>query len=114
MEDAQFFAAAVDINGKQVGLESNAAAEILNGPFLKCIDGPDYVKAILKWLYSPQVMTPIGPRMISKKFAKYEGEYYAYQGTGAVWPHANGIIAKDSETTGVSIGPLMTLESGER
>ncbi len=94
MEESQFFAAAVDINGKQVALESNAAAEILNGPFLTTTDGPDYVRAILKWLYDPKVMTPAGPRMISRKFDSFEGDYYAYQGTGAVWPHANGIIAK--------------------
>lgn len=94
MEDAQFFAAAVDLSGQQVGLESSAGAEILNGPLLKFADGPDYVRAILKWLYSPQVMTPIGPRMISRRFDEYEGEYYSYQGTGAVWPVVNGIIAK--------------------
>jgi hypothetical protein len=94
MEDSQFFAAAVDQNGKQVALESNAAAEILNGPFLKTKEGPEFVEAIVKWLYSEQVMTPIGPRMISQKFNRFEGDYYAYQGTGAVWPHANGIIAK--------------------
>jgi hypothetical protein len=94
MEESQFFAAAVDINGRQVALESSAAAEILNGPFLKTDDGPDYVKAITKWLYDPNVMTPAGPRMLSRKFDKYEGEYYAYQGTGSVWIHASGIIAK--------------------
>lgn len=95
MEGAQFFAAAVDKNNKQVALESNAAAEILNGPFLKDLkNGPDFVRGILKWLYGPSVMTPVGPRMISRKFERFEGEYYAYQGTGAVWPHASGIIAK--------------------
>jgi hypothetical protein len=94
MEGAHYFAAAVDGRGQTVCLESNAAAEMLNGPFLKRDDGPEYVKAILRWLYSPQVMTPIGPRMISRKFDDYEGVYYAYQGTGTVWPHVNGIIAK--------------------
>lgn len=94
MEDAQFFAAAVDASGGQVALESNAAAEILNGPFLKKDDGPDYVRAVVKWLYGPQVMTPVGPRMVSRNFDRFEREYYAYQGTGTVWPHANGIIAK--------------------
>jgi hypothetical protein len=95
MEEAGIYAAAVDIQGKQVKLESNAAAEILNGPFLKRLpDGPDIVRSIIKWLYSEQVMTPVGPRMLHEKFSKFEGDYYAYQGTGAVWPHANGIIAK--------------------
>jgi glycogen debranching enzyme len=93
-EDAQFFAAAVDVNGKQITLESTAAAELLNGPFLKTKDGPDYVASIMRWLNSPDVLTPIGPRMISRKFAPFEGEYYSYQGTGAVWTHVNGIIAK--------------------
>jgi hypothetical protein len=94
MEESQFFASAVDIDGRQVKLESNAAAELLNGPFLQGNNGPDYVKAILKWLYDPRVMTPAGPRMLSRKYENYEGEYYAYQGSGAVWTHANGIIAK--------------------
>jgi len=94
METSQFFAAAVDAEGNQVALESNAAAEMLNGPFLKNDAGPDYVQAILQWLYDPSVMTPVGPRMLSRKFDRFEGDYYAYQGTGAVWPYANGIIAK--------------------
>lgn len=96
MEDAGIFAAAIDEHGKQVALESNAAAETLNNHnFLQRLpNNVDIVRAIMRWIYSDGVMTPIGPRMMHKKFAKYEGEYYAYQGSGAGWPHANGIIAK--------------------
>lgn len=94
MEDAQFFAAAIDEQGRQVRLESNAAAELLNGPFLDVANGPEYVRSLVKWLYGQEVMTPIGPRMLSQKFDRFEGDYYAYQGSGAVWPYVNGLIAK--------------------
>jgi hypothetical protein len=46
------------------------------------------------WLYSDEVMTPIGPRMLSLRHAAVEGDYYPYQGSGAVWSVTNGIIAK--------------------
>lgn len=95
MPDQNTFAAAVDQNGRQVQLESTAAVEVLNGPFLKDYpNGIDIVRGLVRWLYSDGVMTPIGPRMMHKKFGKFEGDYYAYQGSGAVWPHVNGIITK--------------------
>jgi glycogen debranching enzyme len=95
MDDVSFFAAAVGRSQRLLRLESTAGAEVLNGPFLKdIVDGPDIVAAITRWLYSDGVMTSIGPRMLHKKFGRFEGDYYAYQGSGAVWPYANGVIAK--------------------
>ena len=94
IEDWQMFCPAVDRRGP-VALHSTAAAELLNGPFLDDIpDAPDYVRTIVEWLYSPAVMTPIGPRMLSLCHAADEGDYYGYQGTGAVWSVTNGIVAK--------------------
>ena len=94
IEDWQMFCPAVDRRGP-VALHSTAAAELLNGPFLDDLpDAPDYVRTIVEWLYSPAVMTPIGPRMLSLRHAANEGDYYSYQGTGAVWSVTNGIIAK--------------------
>ena len=88
------YATAVDLHNQPVNLEGTAALEPLNGPFLHFADGPDYVRALVEWLYCDDVMTPIGPRMISRKFERFEGEYYAYQGTGTVWPYVNGVIAR--------------------
>jgi hypothetical protein len=93
MWNGSFFAAAFDKDGP-VWLESNAVLEMLEGTFFEALtDAPDYIRALTNWLYSPKVMTPVGPRMISLDFADLEGDYYAYQGTGAVWPHVNAITA---------------------
>lgn len=95
MESSETFAAAIDKSGNQIQLESTAALETLNSGFLHGIEnGPDIVRCLARWLYSPDVMTPVGPRMLHAKHGKYEGEYYAYQGSGAVWANVNGYIAR--------------------
>jgi hypothetical protein len=94
MPESGLFAAAIDSDGTQVKLKSTAMAELLNSDFLKVPEGPSYVRAIVKWLYSKDVMTAAGPRMLSREHAAYEGDYYPYQGTGAVWPYVNGVIAE--------------------
>jgi glycogen debranching enzyme len=57
---------------------------------------------MVDWLYSAEVMTPIGPRMLSLRHAADEGDYYGYQGSGAVWSVTNGIIAKGLGHRGLS------------
>lgn len=94
MPDSKLFAAAIDGDGEQVRLKSTAMLELLNSSFLKVPEGPEYVRSLVKWLYSPEVMTAVGPRMLSLEHDMYEGEFYSYQGTGAVWPVVNGIVAK--------------------
>jgi glycogen debranching enzyme len=105
MDDVGIYAAAVDAAGDQVKLESNAALEAaLSEELLKGRkDAPDVVISHMKWLYSEDVMTPVGPRMLHRKFGRFEegGEYYAYQGSGAVWPHATFIIAQGARRWGL-------------
>ena len=93
-DERGLFVPAIDRHGP-VMLESNAQCELLNGPFFDGLaEGPDYIRALVRWLYSPSVMTMIGPRMVSLKDAEPEGEYYAYQLTGAVWGVTTGIITE--------------------
>ena len=93
MEKTNFFAAAIDRHG-QVDMISSAVFETLNGPFFEDLkDGPAYVETLVKKLYSPDFMTAIGTRMTSLEHRQLEGEYYAYQGSGAVWYVTNGIVA---------------------
>jgi glycogen debranching enzyme len=88
-----FFAAAIDKNGP-IETASSAVFEMLNGPFFENLkDGPEYVEAIVMRLYHPDFMTAIGPRMISLEHSHLEGDYYAYQGSGAVWGVTDGIVA---------------------
>ncbi len=95
MDDLRFFCPAIDKAG-QVRLESNAALELLNGPFFRDVaEGPDLISALVLWGFDPEnVLTPIGPRMISVKHSANEGLYYGYQSTGAVWSVTDGIFAK--------------------
>ena len=88
-----FFAAAIDTHGP-IETASSAVFEMLDGPFFDGLaDGPEYVKAIVTRLYQPDFMTAIGPRMVSLEHSGLEGDYYAYQGSGAVWGVTNGIVA---------------------
>ncbi len=97
-----FFAAAYDADGP-VNMPSSAAFELLNGPFLQDLpDGPDYVRQLVNRLYQPDFMTAIGVRMISLDYAHHEGDYYAYQGSGAVWGVTTGIIENGLRKHGLS------------
>lgn len=102
MDDLRFFAPAIDKAG-QVRLESNAALELLNGPFFEGVaDTPDLISALVLWGFDPEnVLTPIGPRMISTKHSPNEGPYYGYQSTGAVWSVTDGIFAKGLRRQGL-------------
>ncbi|RYF27650.1 MAG: hypothetical protein EOO17_05905 [Chloroflexi bacterium] len=95
MPQHSFFAAAIDRYG-QVDMLSSAVFELLDSPFfLGLKEGNEHVENLVRSLYDEDTfMTPIGARMVSLEQAYLEGDsYYAYQGSGAVWPVTTGIIA---------------------
>lgn len=111
MEDSSFFGVSCDKDGLS-RLETVSALEVLNGTFLKGDkDAPDYVRALVRWAYSPEVLTPVGPVMTSRKFQPIWGEYLAYQGPGAVWPVRTDTVVSGFENWGLS---LLVREMGGR
>ena len=99
-----FFAAAIDRYG-QVDMLSSAVFELLDSPFfLELKEGNEHVENLVRALYNQDTfMTPIGARMVSLEQTYLEGvEYYAYQGSGAVWPVTNGIIANGLRRWGLN------------
>jgi hypothetical protein len=78
-----------------VKLNSSAAMELLDSRLFEChSEAPEIIAGLVHQLYSPQFMTAAGPRCLSLDLARFEGDYYAYQGTGAVWPVITNVIAR--------------------
>jgi len=91
--------AAIDRDAKgqprPVRLESLAILELLSGQFLHDLPfGPELVRQLVTWLYSPEVLTPVGGRCQPLAYAKYEGDYAPYQGTASVWAIMQWIVAE--------------------
>lgn len=80
---------------RPVRLQSLATLELLSGRFLHDLPfAPDLVCQLVKWLYNPEILTPVGGRCQPLTYAKYEGEYAPYQGTASVWAIMQWIIAE--------------------
>lgn len=80
---------------RPVNLQSLGILELLEGRFLKDLPfGPDLVRQLVMWLYSPDVLTPVGGRCLPLPYAEYEGEYAPYQGTTSVWGIMDWIVSE--------------------
>jgi glycogen debranching enzyme len=106
LADDGFFAAALDRDDagrpRPVRLRSSAAFELLDSGLLEPLaQRRAIVEALVERLYSPAFMTAVGPRMRSLRQARYEGDFYAYQGSGTVWGVTNGIICRGLERFGL-------------
>ncbi len=106
LAEDRFFAAALDRDDagrpRPVRLRSSAAFEVLDSGLLDPLaQRRAIVEALVEKLYSPAFMTAVGPRMRSLRQARYEGDFYAYQGSGTVWGVTNGIVCRGLERAGL-------------
>jgi hypothetical protein len=80
---------------RPVRLQSLAVLELLAGRFLRDLPfAPDLVCQLIKWLYNPEVLTPVGGRCQPLVYAWSEGGYAPYQGTASVWAIMQWIVAE--------------------
>jgi hypothetical protein len=86
-----------------IQLQSIATLGLLNRQFLDGLDfAPDLVRVLTDWLFSPEVMTPVGARCQPTTYAHLEGDYHPYQGSPAVWAILNWLVAQDLFALGLA------------
>lgn len=88
-----------DPDGKprQVVTETSLPAELLDTGFFdnlpEGINQEELIAPIVRRIFSPEFMTPIGTRMRGKQYEDL-WPYSDYQGSAAVWPVSNNVIAR--------------------
>jgi hypothetical protein len=98
MWEGDFPAVALDKDGNKVMMASSDVTESLNEQFYEGLQDEDFfVSSLVRWLVSRDVLTPIGPRMVSlvqsffEEAAPGELPYCAYQLTAKAWSILNTI-----------------------
>ena len=93
MEDEQYYAMAIDGNGRKIRSISSNPGQLLFTGML----GKRESDMIVKRLFMGDMLTPYGIRTLSSKDPYFD--QYAYQ-LGSIWPHDNWIIAEGLKRLG--------------
>jgi hypothetical protein len=98
MPEHRYFAPAIDRDEdgeiRQVKLLSSAPMELMATPFFDELPNRrELIEALVERVFDPGFLTPVGVRMLHLDHAGLEHNYYAYQGTGAVWGVTQRLIA---------------------
>jgi hypothetical protein len=88
---------------RPVKLLSSAPMELLATPFFDELPNRrELVEAIVAKIFDRGFLTPVGVRMLHLDHAALEGDYYPYQGTGAVWGVTQRVIAHGLRRQGLA------------
>ncbi len=93
MSDKKYFCSALDGEKKQVKQVASSPGELL---FTGILDkGKE--KLVIKKIFSPELWTPFGIRILSNQDPAFDPRSYFL---GSIWPHSNWIIAQGLKSLG--------------